>query len=88
MQVSNCFNLDKSQAELDFVDVDIHTDNPLFIDPFAISQRPDPWSQDAHQMVIDFFQRVVDLLPLQLAQLMHRKRLMMHLVRRIYLASS
>src|ERR1700737_5298667 len=61
MRVSNSFNLGKTQAELDFVDVDVPTDNFLFVDPFAISQRPDPWAQDAHQMIVDFFQRVVDL---------------------------
>jgi hypothetical protein len=61
MRVSSCFNLSKTQPELDFVDVDVETDNFLFVDPFAISQRPDPWSREAHQMIIDFFQRVVDL---------------------------
>ena len=62
MRVSECFQLGKSQPELDFVDVEVGVDNFLFIDPFAISQRPDPWSQDAHQIIVDFFQRVVTLI--------------------------
>ena len=62
MRVSEVFSLGKSQSELDFVDVDVRRDNPLFVDPFAISQRPDPWSQHAHQIIFDFFQRVVNLI--------------------------
>jgi hypothetical protein len=62
MRVSEVFTLGKSQSELDFVDVDVGRDNFLFVDPFAISQRPDPWSQDAHQIIFDFFQRVVNLI--------------------------
>jgi hypothetical protein len=38
VKLSEAFNLEKTQAELDFVDVDLARDAPLFIDPFAISQ--------------------------------------------------
>lgn len=54
------FGLGKSQAELDFVDVPLARDIPLFIDPFAVSQRPDRWAQDAHSHLVAFFQQVVD----------------------------
>src|SRR5260370_39722565 len=57
---SGVFHIGKTQPELDFVDVSLHTDNPLFLDPFAISQRPDRWSQDAHRTIVTFFQQVVD----------------------------
>ena len=59
-KVSEIFHLRKTQSELDFVDVRVHTDNLLFVDPFAISQRPDRWSIDCHQTVSGFFQRVID----------------------------
>lgn len=58
-RVSKHFGLGKGQGELDFVDVELDTDQPLFIDPFAISQRPDKWSQDCHTLLKDFFQEVV-----------------------------
>jgi len=58
--VSQVFHLGKTQAELDFVDVALHTDNRLFLDPFAISQRVDRWSQEAHLSITTFFQEVVD----------------------------
>jgi hypothetical protein len=57
---SEAFNLDKTQSELDFVDVPIAADLPLFVDPFALSQRVDPLCIDAHGTLCDFFQRLVD----------------------------
>jgi len=57
---SNFFGIGKSQAELDFVNVDLDRDTPLFVDPFAISQRPDRWSQASHATLANFFQRIVD----------------------------
>jgi len=35
------FNLEKTQPELDFVDISLSTDNRLFVDPFALSQKAD-----------------------------------------------
>lgn len=58
--ISAAFGLDKTQAELDFVDVALQTDNPLFLDPFAISLQRDNWSQDAAATIRTFFQQIVD----------------------------
>jgi len=57
---STAFRLRKSQAELDFADISLNTDNLLFLDPFALSQRSDRWSQDAHRTVVTFFQRIIE----------------------------
>jgi hypothetical protein len=57
---SEHFGIAKSQGELDFVDVELERDTPLFLDPFAISQRPDRWAQDAHAHLVAFFQQVMD----------------------------
>jgi hypothetical protein len=57
---SQHFGLGKSQVELDFVDVLIDSDIPLFIDPFAISKRPDRWSQRCHQAIMSFFDRAIN----------------------------
>ncbi len=60
MKISQAFATGKTQAELDFVDVDLERDAPLFIDPFAISQRLDSLSQECHLTLQAFFQRIVD----------------------------
>src|SRR5439155_4961881 len=59
-RVSRHFRLGKRQPELDFVDVDLSRDLPLFIDPFAISQRTDHLSRSCHQTLIEFFSRIID----------------------------
>ena len=41
MRFSEAFHLQKKQAELDFVDVELASDIPLFVDPFALSIRKD-----------------------------------------------
>ena len=57
---SDEFSLNKTQAELDFVDIPIETDIPLFIDPFAISRRVNRWSEGCHRTIITFFEQVID----------------------------
>ena len=60
--ISSHYKLGKSQSELDFVDVTINTDTPLFIDPFAISLRVDDFGQRCHLIIKEFFQRLIDLI--------------------------
>ena len=60
---SQFYGRDKNQYELDFVDIPINNgDIPLFIDPYAISRRNDRWSIKCHNLIVDFFQKVVDLI--------------------------
>jgi hypothetical protein len=59
---SKAFGINKSQPELDFVNIPLHTDIWLFIDPFAISQRVDPWSQECHRTLFSYFQHIVDFI--------------------------
>jgi hypothetical protein len=59
--IAEYFQLGKSQSELDFVNVPASEDFPLFVDPFAISLRPDRWSQDCSHRIQFFFQQIVEL---------------------------
>ncbi|MBX9997728.1 hypothetical protein [Priestia aryabhattai] len=61
MKISEIFNLEKNQRELDFVDIDIEEDLPLFLDSYFLSLRVDPWSVDAHRTIQSFFHTVIDL---------------------------
>jgi len=57
---SKAFGINKTQAELDFVDVPLNSDTPLFIDPYAISQRRDVWSLSCHEIIKYFFQLIIE----------------------------
>ncbi|MBI5614100.1 hypothetical protein HY947_04210 [Candidatus Gottesmanbacteria bacterium] len=58
---SQYFGLRKSQYELDFIDIPVNQgDIPLFIDPFEISKRNDQWSIQCHNIIVNYFQKVVD----------------------------
>ena len=52
--------LSAPQSELDFVDVDVARDTPLFIDPLAIRQLPDDWGHECVAYIQDFFATVLD----------------------------
>lgn len=56
---SSYFKINKSQAELDFVDIDIDLDTPLYIDPYALTTRDDEWSLQCHQLVVSYFQTIL-----------------------------
>lgn len=59
MKFSKFFNLNKDQTELDFVDISLEKDTPLFIDPYAISKRSDVFSIECHSHIVDFFENVM-----------------------------
>lgn len=61
MRISQIFGLNKSQYELDFVDIDPSEDMPLFLDPYFLSYRKDPWSVKATQTFRSFFQEFIRL---------------------------
>jgi hypothetical protein len=60
VRFSDHFGLNRSQAELDFVDIPLDTDVPLFVDPYAISLEHDPWFIECNNLIVGFFQLVVD----------------------------
>lgn len=50
----------KRQAELAFVDVLLDTDIPLFVDPFAFKIESSAWAEECNDLVVSFFQELVD----------------------------
>lgn len=62
MRFSEKFKLNKTQAELDFVDIPVNKDLALFIDPYAISLENDIWCIDCNNIIVDFFNLVVQTL--------------------------
>jgi hypothetical protein len=60
MRVSQYFKLPYSQPELDFVDVPVHNDIQLYVDPFALGLQPDIWFKVCHNLVVGYFQELID----------------------------
>lgn len=62
MRVSKRFKLGVGQDVLEFVDIDVTGDDPLFIDPRALRTLRTPWTDECVTLVQDFFQTVIHLI--------------------------
>ena len=62
MKISELFNLNKTQFELDFVDIDPDRDAPLFLDPYFISKCEFPLAMDAYNYLKTYFEYLLALL--------------------------
>jgi hypothetical protein len=60
--VSEFYQLGMSQDELDFVDVDLIGDDPLFVDPFLLRTEQNEWAQECVLLVQDFFVNLLSAL--------------------------
>jgi hypothetical protein len=57
---SQFHELELSQHQLDFVDVNNKHDTPVYVDPYAIEVRDDIWAAKASQHLRIFFKEVLD----------------------------
>lgn len=62
MKITERYNLGKTQAEVDFIDIDTDRDIQLFIDPFFLSKRKDRWSHEASKTIRSFFEHTLNLI--------------------------
>lgn len=62
MKISQHFSLNKTQYELDFIDIDTDKDTPLFLDPYYISKCDFPFAREAHNSLRTFFEYLLLLL--------------------------
>ena len=56
MRLSEFFNLQKSQYELDFIDIELNSDIPLFIDPYYLGTCNFSWAYNANRSLESFFE--------------------------------
>lgn len=59
-RVSTIYKLGRTQATLDFVDVDIRTDTRVFISPRALALLPSDWGDGCVALLQNFFETVLD----------------------------
>lgn len=62
MKISETFKLGKTQFELDFVDINLEEDIPLFLDPYFIGQCPSPLAISSRDSIYSFFQLLLTYL--------------------------
>jgi hypothetical protein len=58
-KISQIFGLNRSQFELDFVDIDIYSDTPLFVDSAFLKSGNDEWTTKAIKSINSFFSSVL-----------------------------
>ncbi len=58
-RLSQYFRLPLTQPLLDFVDIDIEGDLPVFIDPTALLPLHSPWASRCVALIQDFFQHIL-----------------------------
>ncbi|MCE2597420.1 hypothetical protein K6Y31_21880 [Motilimonas cestriensis] len=59
MRVSDYYNLGRTQPYLDFVDIRLDTDIPVFLDPTAIKTLDSPWGHELSSLLQSFFECVL-----------------------------
>ncbi|WP_279490260.1 hypothetical protein [Aeromonas veronii] len=62
MRVSEFFNLNRTQPYLDFVDIPLNTDIPVFLDPNAIKSLESAWGNELSSLLQTFFEVVLRLI--------------------------
>lgn len=60
MRFSEIFDLDRTQAYLDFVDIRVDTDIPVFLDPSAIKSLNSTWGHELAFYLQNFFETVLE----------------------------
>jgi hypothetical protein len=64
LHVTDFYGLDRTQAEVDFVDVDVSTDNRIFIDPRAIRLQQGELQEGCVACLVSFFTEILDAIRL------------------------
>ncbi|MEJ6399353.1 hypothetical protein [Yoonia sp. 208BN28-4] len=59
---SQVFGLTNSQSQLDFIDIELTRDSPLYLDPYAIQIKSDDWSDLCIDQIRSFFTEVLNAL--------------------------
>lgn len=60
MKVSTYYNLNRTQATLDFLDVDIYNDIKLYIDPYAFEIIPSEFSDKCKYYIQNYFDTLIN----------------------------
>ncbi len=59
MFFSEYFKLKVESEKLDFVNIPLDTDLPVYIDPYSISIKTSEWYVECNNLIVDFFEKVM-----------------------------
>ena len=59
---SDHFKINKKQSQIDFVDIPLDTDIPLYVDPYALYISPVDWVRTAGALVVSYFDLLLQAL--------------------------
>lgn len=59
MRIAEYYKLGKTQPFLDFVDIPLDTDLPVFVDPLAIKSLKSSWGQECTFLLQNYFEVVL-----------------------------
>ena len=45
------------EENLDFVNIPLNTDLPMYIDPYSISIKSGEWYEECNNLIVDFFEK-------------------------------
>lgn len=62
MRVSQVFALGRTQPSLDFVDVHVDGDTPIFVDPNALRGLDTVWGAECRSLIQHFFEHILQLI--------------------------
>lgn len=62
MKITEIFKLNKTQREIDFVDIDFPNDVPLFLNPFIIRDNSSSLGIECEECISTFFELVIEYL--------------------------
>ena len=62
LRIFRYFNLEQTQATLDFVDVDVKKDTPLFISPKALTMLHSDFGDECVHLIQNFFHKILELI--------------------------
>lgn len=53
------FGIKEHEERLDFVNIPLNADLPMYIDPYSISIKSGEWYVDSNNLIVDFFERIM-----------------------------
>lgn len=53
------FGIKSKEENLDFVNIPLNTDLPMYIDPYSISIKSGEWYEECNNLIVDFFEKVM-----------------------------